>query len=503
MARTLIRHDVEGALLYYSDSPPPRLVKQLSTEVAWQVFDPRDLERAAGSVVESVQIDVDQRVHNIHYRPDLEPLELSLLREMLRLDGPLAPWRAARLAADLFAQLRALHEEEIPQLVIHPERVGLLQGRLVLMPTLAGVLPPFSSVKSCEVAGWLHYAAPDVLRTRGTDQQLLYAGDVYSLGRMLHLLCLPSWEPDGRDDPLTLAERRVEHPQAVRLPELPPGFEELAGLIGRACACVPEERPSLEEIVQELQGLLQRLAPEAHFARLLGARQLDRAEAVLGDLDRGGDVASFGLPEPTRRVMAADLAMSHAPPDCGRALVELQRLEARHLYDGEVQRRIGRAYALHLTYPQHWQHSAEAYHKAAVRLQWRPDVLAEWMDVLQQIRDPKFVVDRTRQIPSERRTRSVVRLRAFCLLQTQAALDAWYEIAAFFPRCPFDEELFQLATQVAERNSPLKLIEWMYRLKDTRGYDAPLSIVWQRNGNAAKAARHYVLAREYQPPAET
>ena len=200
MDRTKIRPDLEGELWYLADGVVGRVAKRLSMGVAWHVVDPEDLTNVDEAVVESVVVDTAEQVFYLHYRPTVEALDWSTVRQVLQLKSPLAAWRAARLMRDLCASLKTLHDGEIPQLVVHPERLGQAEGRFVILPTLPRVLPPLPETCSPDALVWLSCVAPEVLRTRGIVKELLFAGDIYALGRMLHLLCAP---PGGRSGPAT------------------------------------------------------------------------------------------------------------------------------------------------------------------------------------------------------------------------------------------------------------------------------------------------------------
>src|SRR5689334_14109508 len=112
MSANLINLDIEGQLVQFT-SIPLHYGKLLSTRTAWHVFEPRDLENVAGTPVQSVVTNVAEAVHEIHYHTELIRLSLTTVRELLRLEVPFAVWRVVRLARDLCADLKALHDEEI------------------------------------------------------------------------------------------------------------------------------------------------------------------------------------------------------------------------------------------------------------------------------------------------------------------------------------------------------------------------------------------------------
>src|SRR5262245_31018062 len=131
MANVLVRSDIDGKQFHCPGEPSGQYAKALSTGVAWHVYEPKDLQDAADSVVQSVVTDLGEGLHWIRYHPEVQPLQLLELRELLHSDGPLALWRAAKLALKLCNDLKLLHDADIYQMLVHPGRVGRLKNQLV------------------------------------------------------------------------------------------------------------------------------------------------------------------------------------------------------------------------------------------------------------------------------------------------------------------------------------------------------------------------------------
>jgi len=501
MSGSLVKLDIEGQLVQFASPSPLHYGKRLSTKTAWHVFEPRDLETVAGTPVQAVRTNAAEAVHEIHYHPTLTRLPLAGLRELLRLEAPLATWRVTKLALDLAADLKALHDEEIPQLIIHPERIGQLGDRFALLPTLAGVLPPLADAPPNKVAGWLHFIAPEVLRTRGTNRQLMFAGDVYALGRTLEALCLLDWEPDVTTDWFTLAERCVETCETSPLGALPAELSELRDITTRMTALLPAARPTLDVAQAELAALARRVGPAEHLGALLAAGRKDEFELGLNELTEMDRVGVFGSWGRTARLCAADLALAQTPPDCPRAITELHRAESYEIYELDVQQRLAKAYQLHTDQSDHLLRSSDAYALAASLSGWAVNILEDWMPVLWKLNQPDIVLDLTQAIPIEKRTRGIVTLRAQCWEQKKAYLDAWCEIAISFASIPFDAGLYELARRIAQLNDSLTLVKWMTPYRNKPAYAAPESLVWEMNGNRELADLKLSEAQAYTPPA--
>ena len=500
MTPSVIRGDVEGELVRLPGSGPDQFGKRLPLDVAWQVFDPHDLENVPDSAVQAVVAETATRCYLVRYHQGVVPLDLDRLRELLGPAGPLAPWRLARLAHDLCGDLRALHAEGIPQLLVHPERIGCWAGRFVLLPTLAGVLPPLSRLPTNQLAGWLHYVAPEVLRTRGTAAEMLPAGDVFSLGYLLQALCVPDWGPLDHADTLALAEHRVEGMEPDCPGRAAKGFEALQALFGRLAAPLPEDRLGLDDALKALAGLLEERSAERLVAGHLAAGRPDLADACLRDLDRCLKAGVFGCSARAGHLLRADVALTRAPPDCRVAMTHLNAAESPEGYEADVRQRMARAYALWTDLPQHLEFASEAYRVASALSGYRADLVDEWVELLRRFSDTGAVLAATARVPENLRTPRLVMLRTACLLRRGFPWEAWNEIAPCFARTAFDPTLFELARTVALKNDPMELLLWMrpYR-DDPGGLAAALAIVWEVNGNAADAARWLLQARAYTP----
>jgi hypothetical protein len=497
MIAAVIRADIEGELVRLAGAD--QLGKRLPIDVAWHFgFDAHDLENVADSPVRVVE--VRDGCYLICYQAGVEPLDLDSLRELLGPVGPLAPWRLARLAFDLCSHLRALHAEGIPQLVIHPERVGRWAGRFILLPTLAGVLPPLSRLPSNEIAGWLHYVAPEVLRTRAIAGDLLPTGDVFSLGCLLLALTVPGWDPLDYADTLALAENRVEGLEPEKPGRAPPGFEVLQTLFERLADPLPSKRISLDEALKVLTGLLEELSAERRITEALTAGRIDQADACLRDLERCLRAGVFGCSRRASHLLHADVALARTPPDCRVAMTHLSAAESGEEYEADVRRRMARAYALWTEQPRHLESASYAYRVAARLSGYPAELVDEWVELLRRFPDTGAVLDETDRVPEHLRTRGLVMLRTTILLQRGFPWDAWLEIVPRFARSAFDQELFDLARTVAWRADPMELLLWMRPFRDEPGGQAgPVALVWEVNGNETEAARWLLAARAWRP----
>jgi hypothetical protein len=488
MTYTRVRADIDGDLVHCTDAAPGHYAKSLPASVAWHVLDPRDLQDAARNVVESVTTDFNEYKHWIHYRPELEPLDLLQLRDLVQSNGPLAPWRAAKLALELAKQLKALHDAEIWQLLVLPGRVARVKNQLVLMPTLAGMLAPLSQALLLPHEGWLHYIAPELLRTRGMRKDMLAAGDVYALGRLLEAMCVSTPADTGLDEPFDLARRRVELLDRDPFGEWSAPFAPLRDLARDMCAPLPPARPSLPNVVSALEQIVMQNAPETVFAGCRPQQQVEAARDCYRDFTEAYDERLFGISARDVHIMAADLALMQSPPDCNTAVYELEQAESLNEYEVDTQYRLGRAYAMWSSLPNHLQLSFEAYRRAARLSGWKATIIEEWITVLRN-GGPTSLLQHSEDIPFARWPAALVELRARSLMELGNPEQAWEEVALSLPRFSSHPALFKLAQEIASNLAPATLLSWKEAHEDWPGLELAQAIVWFRSGNPEMGAR--------------
>ncbi len=484
-----VRRDVEGDLVVIDDG---RIhAKALSQEVAWHLDDPEELADLLEDRVEAVQLDTDAGVTYIRYPSGTEPLDLERLRALIDAAAPMAAWRLARLGRQLAASLGELHGAGVPQMLLHPERVAIVDGVVGILPTLASVLPPLPDLPPNEVAGWLHYVAPEVIRTRAVDPAIGPAADVFSLGRLLHALAVGGFVPALSTDPLTLAEELVEGDRPPSLGDWPDGFGALEALVHTMVEALPEDRPTLEEVVSALGAIAEVESPAARVRALVDAGDVDGARRALDELEE--------LPEGSRppggalHRLRAELALVESPPDLHGAVVHLKKALQVAPDDLDARRLLGLTYARDEGRVQHLELAAEELGPVAGQTGADEDVEA-WLDVISRIPDPEI---RLRLAP-----RDLIGDRRFARIRLRAHLDAgdplsgWGDAVLALEVNGPDDDLLALAREIAGQRDPLELMTWKYANKERRGIDAALAIVWERNGNVVEAEKCLEAARQ-------
>ena len=582
MNERLIYQDLEGDFVAIDTPEGTRYARQLLLTTAWHFDAPADLAFYCRSLVDRVEEDWERQQLVIHYQPSVQPVSHSKLDDLLRVDLPLASWRLARLAADLTVVLEKLHEAEIFQLSIGPARIGILEDRFVLLPSFAGILPPFSAdlkesssrwlpyiapevlrtrgknearrfdlplaswrlarlaadltvvlekLHEAEIfqlsigparigiledrfvllpsfAGilppfsadlkesssrWLPYIAPEVLRTRGKNEALFRAGDVYALGRTLWFLLHPGTVASSIDDPLGMAEQIVESPIHVASLTSPAEFGEIAGIITPMCAPLPADRPALEEVKHAFQAAIIQLDPERAIRERIDTGQLQDAYDHLEALKAQGQESVFVCAPAKIHVLSARLAMAQVPPKYARAIDQLQKAKGYEPQNVRIYQQIGNVYRQFTSHPQHLKLAELAYRDACRLSQWRTNLVDEWLKVLEQL-PPELLLKRTKEIPQEQRGVDVLIKRANSFLAAGRAQRAWHACIDFFEEYGFNESMYQIGTEATEQIQVAVLLSWMTSRHNVDKLPAAQSIVWARAGDLEKAAEYFALA---------
>lgn len=489
----VIGRDLDGELIEVSDGESTHVTKRLSLDVAWHTNAPEDLAYWLKGLVMDVEEDWSQRSLLVHYVPFLKPLSRSQLQALVKPASPLAGWRLATLAADLCHWLERCHTADFPQAVLHPRRVGLLDGRFVLLPTLAGIMPPLSELVAGGVPVWLPYVAPEVLRTRAKAPALLPAGDVYALGRLLAAIALPGFLDALPEDPAALAEQIVEGPRASPSADWPPEIEEIGAVVQTMVVAEPEARPTAADLAGTFQALVGQLDPERVIRTLIGDRDLTGARAHLETLDASQSEGVFAFPPAKRHLLRADLALAQSTPDFIRAIDQLNKAESFEPRNPLIHQRIGRAYRDYTNHAQHLLLADHAYQRAALLSEWRADVIEEWVEVLQQ-RGADHLLERTQTIPWDKRPAVVFARRAAALLEAGNYHGAWHECVDYFSQFGFNQSVYETARSAAAEIPPGELLMWMLERQNIDKLPAVQAIVWERNDQPDRAALYYAYA---------
>ena len=492
-----IRHDIEGDLFQRVDEDRSWPVKRLSLETAWYCSSFEDLKDYLSTQIANVLVNQSDRFIEIHYLEATQPLDLESLRAILQPEQPLGVWRLAVFANAIAEYLNECHLAGLSQLIIHPERIGLCKGRFVLMPSLACVLPPISQLPSNQVAGWMHYIAPEALRTRAVEGDLLRQADLFSFGRLLLALSNESWSPAAGQQAPELAARIVEgaQTQSGRTHAIPPGANpELAPIIQiaqRLCAYLPEDRLSLDDALDSFCMLASSTAPETVIAALIAGKQINQAKACMQALEESQEYEVYQVSPAQINVLRGDLALALSPPNYVVAIDNFRRAQQQDPRNAELYLRIAQTYAQYTKHPQHLNFSSDAYLHAARLLNWPTDILQTWFGILAQLNEPKVILNQTQAIPWDHRIRLIFLLRARSQLALEEYFLAWTEMVNCFERFGFHPEAYELARQAASQIDPVALIRWMHEHGEVPGSEAALAIVWERNGNIELAREKF------------
>ena len=236
-----------------------------------------------------------------------ERLEGRSLGALLRREGRMEAPRAIKIASGIAQSLIEAHAQDLIHRDLKPDNIFLVRTSgdpdfvKVLDFGIAKFLRDSTSsgvTRTGEALGTPQYMSPE---QTGALRDLTTAADIYSLGVMLFEVLAGSAPYDGGSD----IEVMMKHLNEA-VPDLPKGVvvpSTLRDLIARMMSKGPLERPSAEEVLEELEAL-----GVAEIIRSAGERS-DEARAPLGTpgprvpLATPRSRALSATPEPRKRVV--------------------------------------------------------------------------------------------------------------------------------------------------------------------------------------------------------
>ena len=247
------------------------------------------------------------------------------LAEVIREQGPLRGGNLHSVAVGVASALVAIHGAGIVHRDLKPANVLFALGapKVIDFGIAKAVEATSHHTRTQEMVGTLAYMSPERF-TPDADQKLSPAADIFAWGAVV-AYAATGRNPFAGDSPAATAGRILTQPP--QLAGLPPS---LAGIVGRALAKEPEQRPTARELLLELTAgpqkdatippEVQRAAEAARKHRRGPWRVAVVAAAVVGLLAVGGAWAGAQLaskkapesPETTARTTAKATAKATA-----------------------------------------------------------------------------------------------------------------------------------------------------------------------------------------------
>jgi len=492
MTINIIRHDVEGDFIRFQhDQEGIHLYgKVLPLDIAWHIGDLEDLAFFSEDLIREVVQEFDANRMVVHYQSGISLIDKTALKDIIGVESPFFLWRMATMAADLVTALMKLHANGLFQMVIHPGRLGLIKDTLCILPSLACYLPPFETLAVQKDLDWLHCIAPELLRTRCNDTNLLERADVYSLGRTLAQMAsgLPEMEPIT--DPFEKIEKIVECPglDCAHNNDETSDVNDFLDFVSTMCHVDPARRPGLKGCLDTItQTWITPLNPLSLTTEKILKNDTGDIDADLEALASVQASQRFGFPIQKLYRLRADRLLNDSDPDWGQAISQLQKINDLQPNDIKTLKDLAICYENLTRHPQHLKMSANYYEQAAAASNWEQDITASLLDVLVRLDDPLTSYRALETIPSDRRSRQVQTVIIKSLVQSEEFLRAWHSAARFFKVEGFDDTIFSLARDAAQGIEPTKLIGLKSCYTDIKGMEPLEAIIWERNGNFAKA----------------
>ncbi|MGE4069863.1 MAG: serine/threonine-protein kinase [Lysobacterales bacterium] len=221
-----------------------------------------------------------------------------------RMQQPMAPVEALRIARDLASALDYAHSQGVVHRDIKPSNIMFRGDGAAVLGDL-GILKAQSEAGSMQI-GSPHYMSPEQIEGESGDGR----ADLYSLGIVLFEM-LTGRPPFDADDPYAVIAKHLSEP----VPKLPEAFALYQSLIDKTLAKSAAERySSAREMVAALDGFIE--PKTVREPRTEAMRSTTKPAAV-----RPAETQVFGAPtvvqaaaaEPTPRPAASPAPVAPAP----------------------------------------------------------------------------------------------------------------------------------------------------------------------------------------------
>src|SRR5581483_368928 len=278
-----------------------------------------------------------------------EYVEGENLKELVERRGPLPVRRALELGMEIGSALAFAHDGGLVHRDVKPQNVLLGEGRAKV--TDFGIARSIDVKQGLTQTGTVLGTSDYISPEQASGEQVDAQSDVYSLGAVLYEL-LTGEPPFSGDSFVAIALRHVNDPApsaAARRPDVPMRVDTA---VRRALEKEPEDRPTMDELVDELRACLYELGtPDREATAIMAdrarvprrAEPRSRAEAprkrrpwpllvtllglaiaaavvavVLATRDGGTSGGGSSPPPPPQNVTLSAVATYDPPPGDGR-----------------------------------------------------------------------------------------------------------------------------------------------------------------------------------------
>ena len=231
------------------------------------------------------------------------------LRDLMREEAPMPPYRALELLEQVLVALSAAHAAKIIHRDVKPENVLITPDGDVKVADfgLARAVSAATTATGGTLIGTVSYLAPEIVTNDGADAR----SDIYACGAMLYEM-LTALKPHAGESPIQVAYKHVHEdigpPSAVQ-PGIPPYVD---ALVARATVRDRDQRSTDARVMLQQVRSVQRALdagladdPDLVADLMPGARHADDDEAPTVSVPRVAPVAPPGSAsdsEPTEAV---------------------------------------------------------------------------------------------------------------------------------------------------------------------------------------------------------
>ena len=233
------------------------------------------------------------------------------LRDLMRDEAPMPPYRALELLEQVLVALSAAHAAKIIHRDVKPENVLITPDGDVKVADfgLARAVSAATTATGGTLIGTVSYLAPEIVTNDGADAR----SDIYACGAMLYEM-LTGLKPHAGESPIQVAYKHVHEdigPPSAVVPGIPAYVD---ALVARATVRDRDQRSTDARVMLQQVRSVQRALdagltddPDLVADLLPGARHSDDDEAPTISVPRGAPVATASSASDSEQTEAVDV----------------------------------------------------------------------------------------------------------------------------------------------------------------------------------------------------
>lgn len=493
--------DIEGKLIISDHKKQQIIIKELSLQVAWHlddIYDILDISEELSEYFKKVDITKDKII--LHYSKKAALIDTCNITDLIFFDSPLGFWQILLICKDLIASLNDFHQQNLFQMIIHPKRIAAIDSKFSFLPTIGGVLNPLPQLfKKTDSDHWLSFIAPEILRTRGSYEDMAASADIYSLGKIFYWF-LNKCSYKKIEDKFEYSETLIENIETDLNELSQENYHSFYSLIINMCNRNTELRPKTNNIENTINKLLNTNNPYALLKTLLENKNFKKAKQICINFEKIINIKYFNKYKSDYHICYSDYLYNFYVNNEMKAINELIKAQKYDIYNYIIDLKIGIIYSNYTAHNQHELLAADSFFSAMEKSGYKPDIIDLFVKALIKFENeyPDHILNVTEEIPEVFRVLEIFIFRAQSFLKKEDKYRAWYELINAFRKFGYSKNLHDNFLIVAKTWDKHKLLKWKSNNLTEPGIELAVSSIFTIYKSHLTAEKWLLKAKTYQ-----